>query len=178
MKKKLLTLLLTLALLCSIGGTALASSTTVDAELTYRGITVQLDGKTIVLTDEGGNGVEPFIISGTTYLPLRAVAGALGLNVKWDGATSTVSLTSGGEVKSGSGSQLKSTRKVTAKLNYRDIKITLDGATLVPKDGAGEVVEPFIISGTTYLPLRGIASALGLEVGWDGATSTVSLTSG
>lgn len=178
MKKRLLTLLLTLALLCSIGGTALASNVAVDAELTYRGITVQLDGKTIVLTDGGGKGVEPFIISGTTYLPLRAVAGALGLGVDWDAATSTVILTSGGETKSGSGSQLTSSRTVKAKLNYRDIKITLDGATLVPKGSNGAVVEPFIIDGTTYLPLRGIASALGLEVGWDGATSTVTLTSG
>lgn len=178
MKKRVLTLVLALAVLCSLGGTALASNAVVDAELTYNGITVQLDGKTIVLADSKGNGVEPFIIGGTTYLPVRAVAGALGLDVGWDGASSTVILTSGGQVVSGSGSQLKSTRKVMAELNYRNIKITLDGTALVPKDSNGHAVEPFIIGGTTYLPIRGIASALGLEVGWDGATATVSLTSG
>ena len=43
-------------------------------------------------------------------------------------------------------------------------------------DANGNYVEPFIIDGTTYLPVRGIASALGLNVGWDGATKTVLLT--
>lgn len=36
--------------------------------------------------------MEPFILDGTTYLPVRAVAGALGLGVGWDDATSTVTL--------------------------------------------------------------------------------------
>ncbi|NCC69307.1 MAG: copper amine oxidase N-terminal domain-containing protein, partial [Clostridia bacterium] len=33
----------------------------------------------------------------------------------------------------------------------------------------------FIYGGTTYLPVRAVASALGVEVGWDGDTSTVYL---
>ena len=65
---------------------------------------------------------------------------------------------------------------VTKELSYNDIKIRLDGEELIPVDAAGNYVEPFIIDGTTYLPVRGIASALGLEVGWDGATKTVLLT--
>ena len=48
-------------------------------------------------------------------------------------------------------------------LYYNDIKITLDGEEITPRDGAGNVVDPFIIEGTTYLPVRGISSALGLE---------------
>ena len=63
-----------------------------------------------------------------------------------------------------------------ATLNYRDIKITLDGNAVVPKDANGNTVEPFIIDGTTYLPVRGVASALGLGVEWDAATSTVKLS--
>ena len=65
----------------------------------------------------------------------------------------------------------------TVTIGYRDIVITLDGQVVVPKDAGGNVVEPFIIDGTTYLPVRGVGSALGLEVGWDAATSTVKLTS-
>lgn len=64
-----------------------------------------------------------------------------------------------------------------ATLNYQDIKITLNGETVTPKDGAGNVVEPFTIEGTTYLPVRAIGNALGLDVGWDGETNTVVLTS-
>lgn len=65
----------------------------------------------------------------------------------------------------------------TATLNYSDIKITLDGKALTPKDVNGNVVEPFIIDGTTYLPVRGISSSLGLGVAWNPNTHTVVLTS-
>lgn len=61
--------------------------------------------------------------------------------------------------------------------NYNDIKIMLDGTVVTPKDAAGNVVEPFIVDGTTYLPIRAVANALGLGVGWNGNTNTVLLTS-
>lgn len=63
----------------------------------------------------------------------------------------------------------------TAELFYRDIKITLNGQSVTPKDANGNAVEPFIIDGTTYLPVRGVAGALGLDVEWDGNTNTVIL---
>ena len=58
---------------------------------------------------------------------------------------------------------------------YRDIQIKVNGSQITPKDANGNVVEPFIIDGTTYLPVRAIGDALGLEVGWNGETNTVSL---
>ncbi len=61
------------------------------------------------------------------------------------------------------------------KADFLGIKITLDGRTLTPKDANGKVVEPFAVEGTTYLPLRAVAEALGLEVGWHGPTKTVQL---
>ena len=61
----------------------------------------------------------------------------------------------------------------TTELHYNNIKIMLNGKELAPKDANGNAVEPFIIDGTTYLPVRGVASALGLDVSWDGATQTV-----
>lgn len=63
-----------------------------------------------------------------------------------------------------------------ATLDYTGIKIKLNGQMVTPKDANGAPVEPFAISGTTYLPVRGVASALGLEVGWDPATQTVILS--
>lgn len=56
---------------------------------------------------------------------------------------------------------------------YRDIKLVVNGNTTTPKDANGNVVEPFIVDGTTYLPVRAVAEALGQEVSWDGETSTV-----
>lgn len=84
--------LVTLALIGSIG-TAMATVGTKVANLEYSNIKVTLDGVPVKLVDVNGNPVEPFIISGTTYLPVRAVAGAFGLEVDWDGATQTVLLT-------------------------------------------------------------------------------------
>jgi Copper amine oxidase N-terminal domain. len=63
-----------------------------------------------------------------------------------------------------------------AILHFRDIKITLNSTAIIPKDTDGNVVEPFIIEGTTYLPVRAVSSALGLDVKWDESTSTVILT--
>lgn len=81
----------TLLVVC-LAGTAIAKTGTQAAELTYREIKVTLDGVPVALKDANGNAAEPFIIDGTTYLPVRAVATALGLNVGWDGNTNTVIL--------------------------------------------------------------------------------------
>lgn len=71
-----------------------------------------------------------------------------------------------------------STGTVHRTLSYNDIKITLDGQEITPRDANGNYIEPFIIDGTTYLPVRGIASALGLDVSWDQTTKTVQLNTG
>ena len=63
----------------------------------------------------------------------------------------------------------------TAELFYNNIKVMINGKEVTPMDANGNAVEPFVIDGTTYLPVRGVASALGMNVGWDSATSTVTL---
>lgn len=65
--------------------------------------------------------------------------------------------------------------KRTVDIDYNDIQVTLDGQTVALVDANGNSVEPFSINGTTYLPVRAVASALGLEVGWEQETSTVIL---
>lgn len=64
----------------------------------------------------------------------------------------------------------------TVQRFYNNIKITLNGTEITPKDVNGNVVEPFIIDGTTYLPVRAISNALGLNVDWNGETQTVILS--
>ncbi len=56
---------------------------------------------------------------------------------------------------------------------YNNIKIVIDGKEITPKDANGNTVEPFIIDGTTYLPVRAIGEAFGKEVTWDGSSNTV-----
>lgn len=47
------------------------------------------------------------------------------------------------------------------------INIQVNGATFVPKNEKGEEVPVFAYDGTTYAPLRALAEAYGLEVGYD-----------
>lgn len=54
-----------------------------------------------------------------------------------------------------------------------DVGIVLKNETLTLKDANGDIVSPIIYQGTTYLPIRAISEAQGLEVGWDGDTTTV-----
>jgi len=59
------------------------------------------------------------------------------------------------------------------EVTYRDIKLYVDGAFIIPKDPNGNVVEPFIYNGTTYLPIRAVGEALGRSVEWEGDTSSI-----
>lgn len=63
----------------------------------------------------------------------------------------------------------------SAELLYNNIKVVIDGKQADLKDANGNTVEPFIIEGTTYLPVRGVATAINKAVSWDGATQTVYL---
>jgi len=58
-------------------------------------------------------------------------------------------------------------------VSYDNIKLVIDGKQVTPKDATGKVVEPFIHEGTTYLPVRAVAEALGKDVKWDGPAKTV-----
>ena len=63
----------------------------------------------------------------------------------------------------------------TIQAVYKNIRICVDGVEMTPRDSAGQVVEPFIYNGTTYLPVRAVGEAVGKEVTYDGSTSTVYL---
>lgn len=67
--------------------------------------------------------------------------------------------------------------KKTATLDYLGIKIMVDGQQITPKNASGKTVEPFAIDGTTYLPVRAVSNALGMNVDWNAATKSVVITS-
>jgi hypothetical protein len=56
------------------------------------GVQVSLDGRVVQFDADS----QPFVIDGRTFLPVRAIADMVGLNVDFDGATNTVLLTTGG----------------------------------------------------------------------------------
>ena len=49
------------------------------------------------------------------------------------------------------------TRTETINVAFRNIRIVVNGVQITPRDGHGNIVEPFIWNGTTYLPVRAVA---------------------
>ena len=175
--KRILPLALGGAMLLSLSVPAMATNATKNAWVNYSDVKIVADGAPIVPRAGGDSGaaVEPFVWNGTTYLPLRAAAAALGITVGWDGATSTISLTSGGKRIAPVGTPVTHNKNQTIAIEYNDIKVTLDGKPVELKDATGKTVEPFTYNGTTYLPVRAVADLLGVDVKWDGDTNTIYL---
>ncbi|CEP68470.1 Copper amine oxidase-like, N-terminal [Moorella glycerini] len=101
--------------------------------------------------------VAAYVKDGRTYLPVRYVAYALGVdpeNIFWDDATQTVTV-------------LKGTTAVQMTIGSNVLKV--NGISLTMD------VAPEVASGRTMLPFRFIAQALGASVGYDEATQTVTM---
>ena len=116
-------------------------------------ITMTLNGRPVE------SEAPPYIENGRTMVPVRFVSEALGAKVDWDNANKLVTVTSG------NGTVIKMTvgntnmaivNSVKAKIIVMDVPATIKG-------------------GRTYVPVRYIGEALGLEVGWNAGTHTVTL---
>ncbi|MDR1439177.1 MAG: copper amine oxidase N-terminal domain-containing protein [Clostridiales bacterium] len=139
-------------------------------QIHYQNLKIKLDGRMIIPEDANGKQVYPFLLDDRTYVPVRALAGALGYSVSWDAASATARLTKGGgKPRYGAPGARQSSE--AAVVEYADVSIVIDGKK------AELDSEPFIYGGTTYLPLRDIAGALGCSVGYEHATRTISIGS-
>lgn len=128
------------------------------------GIEVYVDEVKTALSNGIGGTAEPFIQDGTTYVPLRGVSEALGCQVEWDGNNRAVKIY---QKKTSSGSVFRNSGD--------DIKVYIDDEEAELKDANGGIVKPFIIDGTTFIPLRGVSQALNCQVEWDGSLQRVSI---
>ena len=71
------------------------------------------------------------------------------------------------------------TATATAKRSIQvedGIGITLNGARFTPRDANGKQVSVVLYNGTTYVPVRAISEAMGMDVSFNSATRTVVLT--
>jgi len=144
-------MLLTLAAVCIFGVTTpIASAQTV--------IRVFIEGELITPRDAQGRIVQPQIIDGTTFLPVRAIGEAFGRAVDWDGATQSVFV---------------GNRPATVPPRGNTIRVFIDGTQITPRDAQGRTVHPFIQDGTTFLPVRAIGEAFGQDVHWDSRNQSV-----
>lgn len=158
-----------MALLAALAVPALAVTGRKQMEVDNTDIHLHVDGIPV--------SASPFASGGTTYLPVRAVGEALGMDVRWDGPTHTVYITDPTEpsTTNSNTSSTTVTEKQTIDVDYLDIKLVVNGKEVTPKDANGNVVEPFAYNGTTYLPVRAVGEALGKTVRWEGETKTVHL---
>ena len=116
--------------------------------LAQRVITLKVNGE-IAKTD-----VAPIIEGGRTLIPARAVFEELGAKVEWESATKCVTI------------------------KYSDTVIMLfaeKSLTVVNTEFKELDVPAKIIDGRTMIPVRFVGTELGMSVGWDDKTSTVSV---
>ncbi|QDX91468.1 copper amine oxidase N-terminal domain-containing protein [Brevibacillus laterosporus] len=85
-KKKTLLLLSSALLIGALPATTDAAVVKKNVQATYNNVKVKYNGY-VVPTD-----TEPFIVNGTTYIPLRMMAGVFNKDVSWDQASYTVTV--------------------------------------------------------------------------------------
>jgi len=101
------------------------------------------------------DGQPPVIIDGRTLVPVRGVFEALGFDVSWN----------------------QQTRAATLQSSDHTVIIIVDSAAFTTNGVFTTLDVPAqIINGRTMLPIRAVVESVGHSVGWDGATSTVTIT--
>ncbi|WP_165859221.1 copper amine oxidase N-terminal domain-containing protein [Desulfofundulus salinus] len=92
----------------------------------------------------------PFVASGRTYVPLRYLANALGVEdryITWDAKSGLITLSQPG---------------------HPAIELSIGSKRIKTGGQAGQMdVAPLVRNGRTYLPARWVAEALGYQVEWD-----------
>lgn len=89
---------------------AFAKESKINIPISFNNIKVVIDGKELK-TDK-----EPFTYEGTTYLPVRAVAEAVGKDVKWDSKTQTVILGEASQIANKS--EMKTVSRTIGNLSF------------------------------------------------------------
>jgi hypothetical protein len=95
------------------------------------------------------------LYKGSTMVPMRGVFEALGAELYWSGRFQTVKAIKGLTV---------------VRLSVGDSKVSINGNII------DMGVESIIVNGSTMVPLRFVAEALGAKVEWDAMTKTANIT--
>lgn len=103
--------------------------------------------------------VAPFIINGSTMIPLRGLLEEMGASITWNGENDTIGIEKGAFTMT---LQIWNYLVYVADPRYGNIKYTLRTA-------------PIIRDSRTFVPIRFVSEVLGYTVDWDGETQTVSI---
>lgn len=140
-------------------------------------VSILIDGQVFSGKNERGETVKPFAYDGTTYVPIRALGNALGYGVSWDSKSSCVVVDTKGKATALSTKTGGEQAPLPAGVTKID-KIRINKQVFKGYNERGEQVAPFAYDGTTYVPIRALGLALKYAVGWDGETSSVTVSTG
>ncbi|MDQ0888848.1 hypothetical protein QFZ81_003936 [Paenibacillus sp. V4I9] len=98
----------------------------------------------------------PFVRNGIVLVPVRIVSEQLKSKVDWDGINREVSITQGSRI---------------IRMSINQTQAEIDGSPFELE------ASPVIVDNVTFVPVRFIAEALGLQVNWNEAKHTVILLS-
>lgn len=153
------------------GSLSAAAPASVNANLDHR-LKFRIDGRDWISPSA------PLSYKGTTYLPVRAVSNALGLDIKYEASSGSIIILTGksgasapGGGLTAAGEKSRGLEPVVAKADP-NLKFLIDGAQWTPS------APPLSYKGTTYLPVRAISGALGLDIKYESATLTIHVASG
>ncbi|MBQ2940797.1 MAG: discoidin domain-containing protein [Clostridia bacterium] len=126
---------------------------------------LKIGSKDITYKNADGEGtktidVAPYIVNGSTLIPLRGLLELMGAEITWDGNTQKIGLDNG---------IYEMTLQICNKLvyvkdpKYGNIKYTL-------------LNFPVITDNRTFIPVRFVSEQLGYKVAWDGESQTITIT--
>lgn len=130
---------------------ALALCLSQAAALAADPVSVQINGEDIQFTYAA-----PQIVEGRTFLPVRAVFEQMGAEVSYDNGVVTAT---------------RDGRTVTMTIGSTEASVTENGSTAPLAMDVAPFIDPAL--GSTYVPVRFAAEALGAGVGWDADSRTV-----
>ncbi|WP_434644316.1 copper amine oxidase N-terminal domain-containing protein (plasmid) [Thermoanaerobacterium thermosaccharolyticum] len=151
MLKKILAVILTLSLVFSAISLGFADDNTHTA--------IFVVGQSSYMQDNLSKSMDAatFIQNGRTYVPLRYLGLALGVDendIQWDSASQTATLS----------------------MNGTTLKFTIGKTTYYANNQANSMdVAPIVKNGRVYLPARYVAEAFGYKVNWNGDTQAVTV---
>ena len=123
-------------------------------------------GSNKITTEKAGTKTEkeidvaPFIVNGSTMIPLRGLLEEMGAEIGWNGQNKTVTVNNGINVIT---LQIWNYNVSVTNTKYGDVVYSL----LNP---------PIISDSRTFIPIRFVSEQLGYNVSWDGETQTVTIT--
>lgn len=122
----------------------------------------------------------PFIVNGTTYVPLRGVLDSMNLNVYWDDYSDGTAHTQ--MITTARNNTIIQFKRADHGKGYSPWYLSkwINDKTDTANSAASTIDisehQPIILDGTTYIPLRIISEEYGAAVNWDGSSNTVNIT--